>query len=91
MQAVKQMTESARLQRNAEEQQIETDDFVEDLYDYDNVADNISSEESDSDCEGTVYPERDTVNIYVEEKFKLDEYSPAYLDVFGWNPSIDFF
>ncbi|KAH3826543.1 hypothetical protein DPMN_128449 [Dreissena polymorpha] len=47
---------------------IETDYFVEDSYDYDNDADYISSEESDSDCKGTVYPERDTVNIYVEWK-----------------------
>ncbi|KAH3708355.1 hypothetical protein DPMN_067804 [Dreissena polymorpha] len=57
--------------RNAEEQQIETDDFVEDSYDYDNDADYISSEESDSDCKGTVYPERDTVNIYVEESLNV--------------------
>ncbi|KAH3786836.1 hypothetical protein DPMN_164948, partial [Dreissena polymorpha] len=56
---------------NAEEQQIETDDFVEDSYDYDNDADYISSEESDSDCKGTVYPERDTVNIYVEESLNV--------------------
>ncbi|XP_052217146.1 uncharacterized protein LOC127835015 [Dreissena polymorpha] len=71
VQAVKQMKESARVKRNAEEQQIETDDFVEDSYDYDNHADYISSEESDSDCKGTVYPERDTVNIYVEESLNV--------------------
>ncbi|KAH3785954.1 hypothetical protein DPMN_164050 [Dreissena polymorpha] len=56
---------------NAEEQQIETDDFVEDSYDYDNDADYISSEESDSDCKGTEYPERDTVNIFVEESLNV--------------------
>ncbi|KAH3809703.1 hypothetical protein DPMN_138079, partial [Dreissena polymorpha] len=56
---------------NAEEQQIETDDFVQDSYDYDNDADYISSEESDSDCKGTVYPERDTVNIYVDESLNV--------------------